>query len=95
MFGRISTTSGEQAAVYIQPSDLPVGRQKSTWTTWRVTWDLDAGKCSLAVGDGPAVPLQIRNDAPNGISYLRLGSAATTKDEAGVLVELVKMQGRE
>lgn len=59
------------------------------WSDVRFDWDLGAGTCHVTVDDTMACQLPILNPTLNGLSYLRLRSAATEKDTSGFLVDKV------
>jgi hypothetical protein len=89
---------GETEAVF----HLPV-RTDGTWAgagrlpmdrsvnlTFR--WNLSERQCDVLLDGESAAVLPIRNEAPHGISYLRLRSTAQNVDHAGFLVELVEVE---
>jgi hypothetical protein len=63
--------------------------QPGKWHTLKFTWD--DKKCAVTVDDKPAAELTARAHTPDGVSYLRLRSTASTVDTAGFMVESVSM----
>jgi hypothetical protein len=74
------TRDGKIGDVQLKPGE---------WSDIRFDWDLGAGTCRVTVDDTTACQLPILNPTLNGLSYLRLRSAATEKDTYGFLVEKV------
>ncbi|MCA9174044.1 MAG: exo-alpha-sialidase [Planctomycetales bacterium] len=67
--------------------EVQVEREK--WIDVRLEWDLGKQVCQLSVDGRPAGQLPLRHPTLNGISYLRLRSAAREPDSAGFLVRRV------
>ncbi len=59
------------------------------WANVSFDWDLEAGTCRVTVDGKLASQLKVLNPTLNGLSYLRLRSAATEKDTAGFLLDKV------
>lgn len=64
------------------------------WHTLELRWNLDDGKCSLNASDAEHT-LHLIEPTPNGVSYLRLSSLATTPDPAGILVDSVRAESEK
>ena len=62
-----------------------------TWTTLSFHWDLSKRMCRVQVDGQPGPELPLRNEAMGGVSYLRLRSAADSPDDAGFLIESVRV----
>ena len=65
------------------------------WSEVAFDWDLGAATCRVSVDGKLASELKMRHPTLNGLSYLRLRSAATEKDSAGFLVDDVKVSVSE
>ncbi|MGY8640084.1 MAG: sialidase family protein [Verrucomicrobiales bacterium] len=76
------TKDGKIGDVQLKPGE---------WSEVSFDWDLAAGTCRVTVDDTMACQLPVLNPTLNGLSYLRLRSAAIEKDTAGFLVEKVKV----
>lgn len=61
------------------------------WAEVNLDWDLGDETCRVTVDGKLASQLTILNPTLNGLSYLRLRSAATEKDSAGFLVDKVNV----
>ncbi len=91
-----SNDLGEEFAVFratIDP-DGKIGSAALTpgqWADVKLDWNLSGGTCRLSVDGKPAGQLQLRNRTLNGVSYLRLRSAAQRRDTAGFLVQHVRV----
>ena len=76
-----------------------VSLKAGEWSEVVFDWDLGAGDgagiCRVTVDGELASELEMRNPTLNGLSYLRLRSAATVKDTAGFLVGDVKVSVSE
>ena len=62
-----------------------------TWHTLEFAWDLGEKGCCVSLDRMPDLVLDQQNLTGNGISYLHLRSKASTIDEAGFLVESVRV----
>ncbi len=62
-----------------------------TWHTLTFTWALDAERCVVTLDGKAALVLKQQNPTGNGLSYLHLRSRAKAIDEAGFLIESVKV----
>lgn len=86
-----SNPLGEDRAVFrldLKPGDVPPG----AWQDLSLRWDLGQGTCECRLGDRLIATLPIATTTLNGISYLRLRSAATTPDPHGLVVRRVAVQ---
>ncbi len=87
---------GEEFAVFRAEigADGSVGDATLTaekWATLRFDWDLSSESCRLSVDGRDAGELDLRHPTLNGLSYLRLRSAAKQRDAAGYLVQQVNV----
>lgn len=95
-----SSGSGEEFAVFQAVIDRN-GRVGSAtlpadeWAILRFDWDLSQSQCQLTVNGQPAGTLPVRHQTLNGLSYLRLRSAADEIDTAGFLVDRVSVTVHE
>lgn len=83
-----SNPLGEERAVFrldLKPADCPAG----AWHDLSLRWDLGKGSCECRLGDRLVATLPILTNTLNGISYLRLRSAAATPDPHGLVVRRV------
>ncbi len=65
---------------------LPNGQ----WSDVNLGWDLDRQKAWISVNGGPEEGHPLACDAPLGISYLHLQSAAQQRDDRGAMVKFMK-----
>jgi hypothetical protein len=82
--------AGEKQAAFAYP--IGTNLQASQWHTLELSWDQT--QCAVTLDGQPAGTLASRAPAPDGLSYLRLRSTATAVDNAGFLVESVKVEIR-
>ena len=87
--------AGERQAMFLLPiaSDGQVGGKASLepgkWQTILLAWDREKGTCDVSVDGKLAATLKQQAETANGVSYLRLRSAARDIDPNGFLVESV------
>lgn len=86
-----SNALGEDAAVF-QARVMPGTARPDEWHTLSLRWDLDRGQCEFRLDDVLVSALPLRTRTLNGVSYLRIRSAATTPDPHGVIIRWVKAQ---
>ena len=88
--------AGEEFAVF-QAAITAEGRignatlPPDEWANLQFDWDLQNQTCSLTVNNQPAAALPLRHQTLNGLSYLRLRSAAQAIDSAGFLLDSVRV----
>jgi hypothetical protein len=83
-----SNPLGEERAVFrfeLKPEDGASG----VWQDLSLHWDLGKGSCECRLGDQLVATLPILTNTLNGISYLRLRSAASPPDPHGLVVRRV------
>jgi len=86
-----SNTLGEDAAVF--QARVTTGTSKSdTWHTLALRWDLGSGHCEYRLDDELIETLQLQSRTLNGVSYVRIRSAASTPDSHGIIISHVKAQ---
>ncbi|WP_395753391.1 sialidase family protein [Prosthecobacter sp.] len=86
-----SNTLGEDAAVF-QARVMPDNVRPDEWHTLSLRWDLDRGQCEFLLDDVLVSALPLRTRTLNGVSYLRIRSAAATPDPHGVIIRHVKAE---
>jgi hypothetical protein len=62
-----------------------------TWHWLGLKWDLDGGRCEVSADGHAIATLSPAHPTANGLSYLRLRSAADAVDAAGFLVDSVRV----
>ncbi len=87
---------GEEFAVFRLPleTDGKIGSVKTELDTWqdlKLEWDLNEPTCRVLVNGQTAGDLKPIHPTLNGLSYLRFRSTAKTIDNAGFLVDRVKV----
>jgi len=65
--------------------------EHDAWSTFSLAWDVAETKCDVEINGKRAARLAIRKCPFGGISYLRLVSAAGETDDAGYLIESVRV----
>lgn len=83
-----SNPLGEERAVFrfeLKPGDL----SPDVWHDLTLRWHAGEGRCECRLGDRLAANLPILTNTLNGVSYLRLRSAAVTPDPQGLVVRRV------
>ncbi len=86
-----SNTLGEDAAVF--QARVTTGAAKpDTWHTLSLRWDLARGQCEYRLNDTLISTLPLQSRTLNGVSYVRIRSAATTPDPHGIIIRRVKAQ---
>jgi hypothetical protein len=63
-----------------------------TWHTLSLRWDLTRGECEQRLDDQLIATHKLRHRTLNGLSYLRIRSAAAKPDPHGVIIRQVKAQ---
>ena len=86
-----SNTLGEDAAVF-QARVTADNAKQDEWHTLSLRWDLERGHCVYRLDDVQVSTLSVHTRTLNGVSYLRIRSAAATPDPQGVIVRFVKVQ---
>lgn len=86
-----SNTLGEDAAVF-QARVTTDNAKADEWHTLSLRWDLERGQCEYRLDDVLVAALPVQSRTLNGVSYLRIRSAAVTPDPHGVIVRYVKAQ---
>lgn len=86
-----SNTLGEDAAVF-QARVTSENTQPDTWHTLSLNWDLSSGRCEYRLDDQLIASLPLHSRTLNGVSYLRIRSAASTPDLHGIIIRHVKVQ---
>lgn len=86
-----SNTLGEDAAVF-QARVTAENTQPDTWHTLSLRWDLSSGQCEYRLDDKLIATLPLRSKTLNGVSYVRIRSAASTPDPHGIIIHHVKAQ---
>ena len=61
-----------------------------TWHTLSLRWDLSRGECEQRLDGQLIATHELRNSTLNGLSYLRIRSAAAKLDPNGVIIRHVK-----
>lgn len=86
-----SNTLGEDAAVFLAlVNDDNI--KSDTWHTLSLRWELSSGQCEYRIDDKLISTLPIHSRTLNGVSYLRIRSAANTLDPHGVIIRRVQAQ---
>lgn len=86
-----SNTLGEEAAVF--QARMNAGNAKpDEWHTLTLRWDLERGQCEHRIDDVLVAVLPVNFRTLNGVSYVRVRSAAATPDPHGVIIRHVKVQ---
>ena len=86
-----SNTLGEDAAVF-QARVTSENTQPDSWHTLSLRWDLGSSQCEYRLDDKIIATLPLRSQTLNGVSYLRIRSAARTPDPHGIIIRHVKAQ---
>lgn len=86
-----SNTLGEDAAVF-QARVTAEKTQPDTWHTLSLRWDLSSRQCEYRLDDKLIAMLPLHSRTLNGVSYVRIRSAASTPDPHGVIIRHVKAQ---
>jgi len=86
-----SNTLGEDAAVF-QARVTAENTQPDTWHTLSLRWDLSSRQCEYRLDDKLIATLPLHSRTLNGVSYVRIRSAASTLDSHGVIISHVKAQ---
>lgn len=86
-----SNTLGEDAAVF-QARVTPENTQPDTWHTLSLRWDLGRGECEYRLDEKLISKLPMHARTLNGVSYVRIRSAAKTPDPHGIILRHVKAQ---
>jgi hypothetical protein len=84
-----SNTLGEDAAVF-QARVTAENTKPDTWHTLSLCWDLSKGQCDYRLDDQLIFTLPLRSRTLNGVSYLRIRSAATKPDSHGIIIRRVQ-----
>lgn len=84
-----SNTLGEAAAVF-QARVTAERISPDTWHTLSLRWDLIRGECDYRLDDQLISRLPLHARTLNGVSYLRIRSAANTADPHGVIIRCIK-----
>ncbi|MCB1211074.1 MAG: exo-alpha-sialidase [Verrucomicrobiales bacterium] len=86
-----SNTLGEDAAVF-QARVIAENTTPDTWHTLSLRWDLGRNQCEYRLDDKLIATLPLQSGTLNGVSYVRIRSAAKTPDPHGVIISQVKVQ---
>ncbi len=86
-----SNTIGEDVAVF-QAGVTTDNAKADEWHTLSLRWDLERGQCEQRLDDMLVSTLPVRTRTLNGVSYLRIRSAAAKPDAHGIIVRHVKAQ---
>lgn len=86
-----SNTFGEDLAMF-QARVTTENTQPDTWHTLSLRWDLARGECEQRIDDQLIATHKLRHRTLNGLSYLRIRSAADKPDPHGVIVRHVKAE---
>jgi hypothetical protein len=86
-----SNTIGEDAAVF-QARVTSENTKPDTWHTLSLRWNLSRGQCEHFLDDKLVSKLPLHSRTLNGVSYVRIRSAASTPDPHGVIIHHVKAQ---
>jgi hypothetical protein len=86
-----SNTIGEDAAVF-QARVTSENTKPDTWHTLSLRWNLSRGQCEYCLDDKLVSKLPLHSRTLNGVSYVRIRSAASTPDPHGVIIHHVKAQ---
>lgn len=86
-----SNTLGEKAALF-QARVKPENIKPDTWHTLSLRWDLSRDQCEHRLDDKLIAILPLHARTLNGVSYLRIRSAAETPDPHGIVIRHVKAE---
>ncbi|MBX7210367.1 MAG: glycoside hydrolase [Verrucomicrobiaceae bacterium] len=86
-----SNTLGEDAAVF-QARVTADNAKPDEWHTLSLRWYLTSGNCEYRLDDKLVSELPLHSHTLNGVSYLRIRSAAAKPDPHGVIISHVKAQ---
>lgn len=86
-----SNTLGEDVAVF-QARVTSENTQPDTWHTLSLRWDLSSSQCEYRLDDKLISTLPLHSRTLNGVSYVRIRSAASTPDPHGIIIRHVKAQ---
>jgi len=86
-----SNTLGEDAAVF-QTRVTAENTQPDTWHTLSLRWDLGNNQCEYRLDDKLITTRPLSSRTLNGVSYVRIRSAASTPDPHGIIIRHVKAQ---
>lgn len=82
-YNPVDETVAEEAHINIKVED------KCDWTTLAVEYDTEFGMADVFVGD-KKYSVRIRENAPNGLSYIHIQTLAETQDLEGTLIKTLK-----
>ncbi len=86
-----SNTLGEEASVFqarVTADDV----KPDIWHTLSLRWDLGRGRCEYRLDDTRISTLPLHSRTLNGVSYLRIRSAAAKPDPHGIIIRRVQAQ---
>ena len=63
-----------------------------TWHNLSLRWDLSSRQCEYRLDDKLIATLPLHSNTLNGVSYVRIRSAASTPDPHGIIIRHVKAQ---
>lgn len=86
-----SNTMGEDVAVF-QARVTADHANPDEWHTLSLRWDLSSGQCEYRLDDRLISKLPLHSRTLNGVSYMRIRSAASTPDPHGIIIRHVKAQ---
>lgn len=86
-----SNTLGEDVAVF-QARVTPENAQSDTWHTLSLRWNLSSSQCEYLLDGKLIETLPLHSPTLNGLSYLRVRSAAKIPDPHGIIIRHVKAQ---
>ena len=84
-----SNTLGDDLAMF-QARVTTDAAKPDTWHTLSLRWDLTRGECEQRLNDQLIATHKFRHRTLNGVSYLRIRSAAHKPDPHGVIIRHVK-----
>lgn len=86
-----SNTLGEDSAVFqarVSGDDL----KPDAWHTLSLRWDLGRSQCEYRLDDKLISTLPLHSRTLNGVSYVRIRSAANSPDPQGIIIRRVQAQ---
>ena len=84
-----SNALGEDAAMF-QSRVTAESTQPDTWHLLSLRWDLSSRQCEYRLDDKLIATLPLHSRTLNGVSYVRIRSAATKPDAQGIIIRRVQ-----